>query len=223
VAIPERHSLDGVAQALRKLLTIAALVGCVVGISTLVAISPLLVRAAYHGSDWEQQGNIGQAYGAASALLAALALGLVGMSLMMQHGQAKQAQRWNQRDRTREIVELALTEPAFAQCWGSRFAPEHVDERLFYYTNFVVLNWSYAWEQRLLPERMAREFLRDFFDSEVPRMFWERRGDSHHPRLTLTRADRFIAMMNEEYLRAIRKGPPTRPYEPMVTRVSSRP
>src|SRR6185437_330019 len=117
----------------------------------------------------------------------------------------KRHQRAIRRDCTRDIVKLAINEPAFAQCWGSRFAPDHVDERLFFYTNFVVLNWSFAWEEGDLTEQQARTYLRSFFDSEVPRMFWERHGSIHHPRLTLTRADRFIAMMNEEYLRAIRK------------------
>jgi hypothetical protein len=112
-------------------------------------------------------------------------------------------------------VKLALDEPAYAQCWGSRFAPGHVDERLFFYTNFVVLNWSFAWEEKDLTEEQARTYLCTFFESEVPRMFWERHGQLHHPRLSLTRADRFVAMMNEEYLRAIRKGPPSRPHEPM--------
>jgi hypothetical protein len=67
----------------------------------------------------------------------------------------------------------------------------------------------------LLNERQAREYIRKFFESEIPRMFWERHGDGHHPRLTLTRADRFIALMNEEYMRAIKR-PPERPFAPMA-------
>lgn len=215
MTVPERRLSNGATQVVGRLLIVVALASGVVGMSTLVAVSPLLVDWLYRGGDWTQPGNVGQAYGAASAILAALALGIVGISLILQRTQFKRHQRAKRRDCTRDIVKLALEEPAYAQCWGSRFAPGHVDERLFFYTNFLVLNWSYAWEEGDLTEQQARAYLSRFFDSEVPRMFWERHGPLHHPRITLTKHDRFDAMMNEEYLLAIRKGPPSRPYEPM--------
>jgi hypothetical protein len=215
MTVPERRLVNGATQILGKLFIAVALASGVIGVGALVAVSPFLIDWFYRGGDWTQPGNVGQAYGAASAVLAALALGLVCMSLILQRGQFRRHQRSVRRDCTRDIVKLALEEPAYAQCWGSRFAPGHVDERLFFYTNFVILNWSFAWEEGDLTEQQARTFLGSFFASEVPRMFWERHGQLHHPRLALTRAERFIAMVNEEYLRAIRKGPPTRPYEPM--------
>jgi uncharacterized membrane protein len=198
-----------------KILIVVGLVSGVVGVSAVVAISPILISDLYRDGDWTQPGNIGQAYGAASAILAALALAFVGVSLILQRNQFRRHRRTIRRDCTRDIVKLAIDEPAFAQCWGSRFAPADVDERLFFYTNFVILNWSFAWEEGDLSERQARASLSSFFDSEVPRMFWERNGHFHHSRLTRTKADRFIAMMDEEYLRATRTGPPSRPYEPI--------
>jgi len=74
-----------------------------------------------------------------------------------------------------------MSQPAYAQCWGPRFAPPHVDERLFFYAGFVVLNWSFSWEDRILNEPELRTLLRTYFDSEVPRMYWERHGDWHAP------------------------------------------
>ena len=207
-----RRSLEAVLQALVKLLFVVALTGGLVGISGALAISPAVVRSFQGDPTWP---NNSAAYGGASAILVGLTLAVVCICAVMQARQFRYVQRSIQRDRTREIVRLALDEPGFAQCWGSRFAPPHVDERLFFYTNFIILNWEHAWEHRLLSERQARAHIRTFFDSEVPRMFWERYGDSHHPRLTLTRSERFVALMNEEYLQAIKRGPPSRLFTPM--------
>jgi len=121
-----------------------------------------------------------------------------------------------QRKRTTEVVQLALQEPRFMQCWGSCFSPQQVDERLFVYTNLVVLTWLSAYEHRLLKDPQAREYLKVFFDSEIPRMYWERHGDWHRPRRRLTRSDRFFALVNDEYLTAIKAGPPSREHEPMT-------
>lgn len=217
MTVPERRPVNGASQVVGKLVIVVALALGVVGMSFLVAVSPFLVDSLYRDGDWTRPGNVGQAYGAASAILAALALGIVAVSLILQRTQFRRHQRAIRRDCTRDIVKLVLEDPAYAQCWGSRFAPGHVDERLFFYTNFVVLNWSYAWEEGDLTEQQARAYLSSFFDSEVPRMFWERHGPLHHPRVTLTRDDRFNAMMNEEYLRAIRGGPPSRSYQPLTT------
>jgi hypothetical protein len=217
MTVPERRLASGATHVVGRLLVVVALASGVVGMSALVAVSPLLIHSLYRDGDWTQPGNVGQAYGAASAILAALALGIVGISLVVQHTHFRRRQRAIRRADTRDIVKQALDEPAFAQCWGSRFAPEHIDERLFFYTNFVVLSWSDAWEEGDLTEQQARAYLSSFFDSEIPRMFWERHGPLRHLRLTLTRRDRFDAMMNEEYLRAIRKGPPSRTYEPIAS------
>jgi hypothetical protein len=210
----ESKPLERVAQVLAKLLFIVVLIAGIVGISVAAALSPMIIMSAYGAdADWVEVANIGQAYGAASAMLASLALGVVSASLWMQRSQIKHDQKAILRQSTRDIVTVAMHQPKFGQCWGARFAPDHVDESLFFYTSSVVNLWSHAWEDRLLTEEQARSFMRQFFGSEVPRMFWERHGDWHHPRRTLNRTDRFIALMNEEYLRAVKAGPPTRLYE----------
>jgi hypothetical protein len=163
--------------------------------------------------DWNRAADIGQAYVAASAVLGGGALALVVMSLWLQRVQFRHEERAASRRASQELVKMAINRPQLAQCWGSRFAPAHVDESLFFYTNLVVQTWSHDWESGHLPEEQAREFIQTFFDSQLPRMFWERYGEWHHPTRTRTKADRFIALMNQEYLRAIKAGPPSRPYE----------
>jgi len=210
--------LDKVIRILGKLLSAAVLVGGLVGVLILVILSPVIVMSAYGaGRDWHRAADIGQTYGVASAVLAGGALAVVLASLWLQRGQVRHAKRGFLWRSSREIVAIALEHPEYGQCWGSRFAPDHVDETMFFYTNMIVELWSRTWADRQLTEEHARSYARKFFDSEVPRMFWERHGDWHLPRRTLTHADRFIAIMNEEYLRAIKAGPPSRPYQPPDT------
>ncbi|MEU7868746.1 DUF6082 family protein [Dactylosporangium sp. NPDC049140] len=158
---------------------------------------------------------IGQAYGPASALLSTAALIVVSASVIAQRAASRRAARDDHRRRNRDTVILSMREPAYAQCWGPRFAPLHVDERLFFVAGFVVLNWQFAWEDRVLNERELRVLLRTYFDSEVPRMYWERHGNWPDPQRRWPRRKRFQAIVNEEYLRAIKSGPATRAHEPV--------
>ena len=57
----------------------------------LILVSPLFLRtlARAHGINWSQLSDIGQTYGAASAILSGVALVGVSLSLMVQARQAK--------------------------------------------------------------------------------------------------------------------------------------
>ena len=61
------------------------------GLLSLVLFSPLLLRELTHvkGIDWQQLSNVGQTYGAASAILSGIALVGVVFSLLVQARQAK--------------------------------------------------------------------------------------------------------------------------------------
>ncbi len=210
-------SVDKTIRMLGKAVSAALLLAGLIGASVIISLSPSMLMAAYGtGGDWRQAADIGQAYGATSAILAGGALAAVLVSLLLQRSQFKHARKIALRRSAHEIVMMAIENPQYAQCWGARFAPHDVDESLFFYTNLIVQQWAHAWADQQLTERQARSFIRQFFDSEVPRMFWERHGDWHHPRRTLTHADRFIELMNQEYLRAIKAGPPSRAYDPLA-------
>jgi hypothetical protein len=157
--------------------------------------------------DYSRISDIGQAYGAASAMISAVALGVV---VAGQIRQTRRARLQALSDMTDELVRLAMDEPMYRQCWGARMAPEGIDEALFYYCNLMIKSWKTAWELRDLPEAQARAYLASFFQSEIPRLFWQQHGQWQlHAKLTSRRA-RFVMMINEEYLKAIHSGPPVR-------------
>jgi hypothetical protein len=196
---------------LRRLLVmmIAALAFALAMVSVL-SFPLLLGRLFTSVDDYSRISDIGQAYGAASAVISAVALGVVVL------GQYRQAHR----DRlqalsamTDELVQLAMDEPMYRQCWGARMAPDDIDEALFYFCNRMIKSWKLAWELRDLSEAQARAYLASFFESEIPRLFWQQHGQWQMQAKLTNRRARFVVMINEEYLRAIHDGPPTRARE----------
>ncbi|MFF5077993.1 DUF6082 family protein [Actinoplanes sp. NPDC000266] len=145
-----------------------------------VLVTPLVLGRLYAaGGDYSRLSDIGQAYGAASAMIAALTLGVVLAGLAVQRRQLRDDRLRALMDKTDVLVKLAMDEPVYRQCWGARIAPDGMDEDVFYYCNAIVNTWKQAWELRDLPEAQLRGYLERFFDSEVPRLFWRLHGDWH--------------------------------------------
>jgi uncharacterized protein DUF6082 len=199
-------------------LSIILLGGTMVG----VVISPVLLNAFYaDGRDYSVSADVGQAFGGASALIGCMTLFAVLGSVIIQHHQLKEIQRDKHAESTDALVLMAVDNPRFRQCWGARVAPDGIEEDLFYYCSHVLKGWARAWELRKIDERQAREYLRCFFDSEVPRLFFEKYGDWHRRGQTRNHRERFQEFANEEYLRAIKSGPPLRRYERYPAREST--
>ena len=59
-------------------------------------------------------------------------------------------------------------------------------------------------------EIRVREYLRGFFDAEIPRLFWERHSEWHRRGRSRSRREPFRDFVNDEYLRVLRAGPPSR-------------
>ncbi len=197
------------------LLVIGILVFAVAMTATVFA--PLVLSRFYASDeDYSRVSEIGQAYGAAPAVASTLALGGVLIGLAMQYRQYTDSRLQKLEDSTEELVRMAMAEPFYQQCWGGRVAPDGLDERLFLYCTRVMKTWRKAWLLNDLTEDQARSYLKLFFDSEIPRLFWKLHGDINMQTSSSNRHERFRAMVNEEYLRAEKAGPPSRRYEPRV-------
>jgi hypothetical protein len=129
-----------------------------------VLLIPLILgRLVTSEGDYSRISDIGQAYGAASAVISAVALGLV---VLGQYRQAHRARLQALFDMTDELVQLAMDEPMYRQCWGTRMAPDDIDEALFYYCNRMIKSWKIAWELRDLSEAQARAYLASFSERD---------------------------------------------------------
>ncbi|MEV4423555.1 DUF6082 family protein [Patulibacter sp. NPDC049589] len=180
-----------------------------------VALTPLLLGRLYAAShDYSRLSDIGQAYGAASAVIATVALGVVLAGLMLQYRQFTASRLQALTDAEDQLILIAMKDPHYRQCWGALVAPADVDEGDYYYCNMILTNWKRAWQLRDLSEAQVRAYLVNFFESEISRRFWRDKGDWHKKVKPAGRRARLIEIINEEYLRAEKSGPPSRPYEP---------
>jgi hypothetical protein len=188
-----------------------------------LVISPLLLGLIFAGgADYAVAGNVGQAYGAASAVIAGIALFVVLASVVVQYRQFKVMRIQSMVEFNEELVLLAMENPAYRQCWGARISPDSIDEGLFYYCSKVIKVWTIAWELGDIDEPQVRAYLKNFFDSEVPRRYWEMHGVWHRGGSRRNRRARFLELINEELANA-KKGPPGRGYEDFLTPIDGFP
>lgn len=86
----------------------------------LVALSPLALRALDSGDqvDWNRLSNIGETYGAVSAVVAAVALLGVLVSLVIQSRETKAARANARRAHHVELMRMAMDDRRYMECWG---------------------------------------------------------------------------------------------------------
>ncbi|MET8251417.1 DUF6082 family protein [Micromonospora sp. NPDC005197] len=130
------------------------------------------------GYDWPLLGNVGQTYGAASAILAALALIGVVASLALQAREAKAAREQALRALHTDLLKMAIDDPALLECWGP--IEDAVDVEWFrkhVYANLIVSHWQLMWEVDVLTAQHLEVLADQFFKGHVGRRFWaEARG-----------------------------------------------
>src|SRR5690242_93952 len=93
----------------------------VLAVLAAIALSPLALLAfkRTNGVDWTRLSEIGQTYGAASAVVSALALGGVALSLFLQTRQSRAEQVQAIRGIHTELVRMELEDlPLYLPCWG---------------------------------------------------------------------------------------------------------
>src|SRR5262245_15213316 len=111
--MPERRGVGFGTLVVVLIIFVAAMIG--------VAASPIIVGMVFvHDGDYSIIGDVGQAYGAASAMLAGVALFVVLASVVMQYRQFKAAQLQILADSNKLLVLLAMENPGYRQCWGAR-------------------------------------------------------------------------------------------------------
>ncbi|MEV6813701.1 DUF6082 family protein, partial [Micromonospora sp. NPDC051296] len=168
------------------------------------------------GYDWPLLGNVGQAYGAASAILAGLALTGVVASLIIQAREAKAAREQALRALHTDLLKMAIDDPGLLECWGPIGQSTDLEWfRKHVYTNLIVSHWQLMWEVDLLSEPHLEVLADQFFKGAAGRRFW---AEARGPRMkaeTSRRARRFTAVVDDRYHAAIATGPPVDSREPI--------
>jgi hypothetical protein len=190
-----------------------AVFAAVAGVLGLILLSPLMLRGidSLGGADWTRLSEIGQTYGAASAILSALALGGVAVSLFFQARQARAQQIQVVREYYRELVRMTLDNPeVYLPCHRPIKLPG-LDLHGKRQHLFVRLRMNYAAmasEVGVMDEStLRRDLLEGLFQGTAGREYWQ---EARHRLLVSRRraTRRFVRIVDEEYSKAIAAGPP---------------
>lgn len=208
-----RYARHGhLSDASKRALLVSALIAVVVAVLALVAVSPLALRqlASLHGVHWSQLSDIGQTYGAASALLTGLALiGVVG-SMVFQVRAIRISQEQATREQHAHLVEMALTDPVYQRAWGGLHDVYGNSDkyRQHGYINLIMSFWRDHYVLGELREHELRSLAASLFRGEAGRAFWTDTRDMRLETAGGSRDRRFCWIMDEELQKAILAGPP---------------
>ena len=191
--------------------TVVATTGLVAAIA-FASPAALALADLFWKPDWRHLADIGQAYGAASAIFSALAVAGVAASLVYQARALRLARVQAIRTTHWELLTMAMERPnllapaaGLKQWQATTIRPEQ-----FWYATAFVNYWHSAFDAGLHTEASLRDgSLPNFFASEVGRQWWT---TSHSAKTWRASVDpvtrRFARLLDDEHAKAAAAGPP---------------
>jgi hypothetical protein len=170
----------------------------------LVAGSPFALSSiARFEPNWALLSNIGQTYGAISALLAAIGISGVAITIVLQIRESQRSRADAIRQRHYDLSRMAMDDPSLTEISeGSTQFSSFKERKLMMYVNLQLQFWLMLWEIDNLPENTLRGYLIDLFETGPGRRYWKTFGV---PRMSMEtgarKEERFFRVVNEEYLR----------------------
>src|ERR1035438_1363733 len=152
--------------------------------------------------DWVLLGNVGQAYGGVSALISAIALVGVVVSLLVQARQHSLDRITSIRGRQAQIYAIVREDPQlYWPIIGGDFDNERSVQRWTFTIEFLQYNAA-GYETGLVPEKNLRnEVFPAFFRYEENRKYWEITNRDWLELSLTKRGRRFVRIANEELAR----------------------
>lgn len=208
-----------VSVAIRRVVRSAALwtgmLLVVTGFIALVLLSPLILRqlGSFNGVEWANLSNVGQTYGAASAILSAVALLGVSLSLLVQARQAYTERIKITRERHMEMLKIILEEPDTYHPVTTTTRQSEVEARRAIFSNMWMNYARIGFGVGVLSEDDVRnDIMRPAFKSAPMREHWAGARRYWKGRYIEDRRERlFVKIVDDEYLKALASGPPRVP------------
>lgn len=179
----------------------------------LVVLSPLALRALDNGAevDWNRLSNIGETYGAVSAIVAAVALLGVMISLVIQSREASAVRKSTRRAHHVELMRMAMDDPRYMECWGPYLTETFAAEGQYTYVNLIVAHWYSEYQVGEMTDNLLRATAASVFASAPGRTYWRNAGTFWRDNYSGRRARRFHRVLEDVYQEAIKKPPSTPP------------
>lgn len=178
----------------------------------LVVASPLALRGLDgKAQDWSRLSDIGQTYGAVSAIIAAIALAGVVISVVIQSREARAARRTAQRGHQLELLRMAMDDPRYMEVWGRYLTDSFTAESQFTYANLIFSFWHAEYMLGEISDLQLRASSANVFASVPGRTYWQHTGTRWRDIYSGRRARRFYEVAEETYQEAIKQPPSTPP------------
>jgi Family of unknown function (DUF6082) len=142
-----------------------------------IVISPLALEAVSHifNLNWTTLSNVGQAYGAVSALIAGFALFGIAASVYLQAREIRYNRWAGERARHFELMRMAIENPFYQNAFALPDIPKDA-ATMSGYINLLFYNWSMTYEFGDISERALRLLLSDVLYTDAGRAYWQRFG-----------------------------------------------
>jgi hypothetical protein len=162
--------------------------------------------------DWPRLSNVGQTYGGVSALLTALALIGVVISILYQVHGVNIAREQARRTFHNELLRMELDNPVYMEAlgapWGMQIAADYDSLRKFNFIHMWVSFWQSRYVLNEMPEAELRaEAASGLFRGTAGRSYWAATR-AIRMEIATGRALQFSRILEEEYDKAVAKGPP---------------
>lgn len=169
------------------------------------AASPLLLLAIDRWVilDWPRLSEIGQAYDAASALLAGVAVVGVAISLLMQLRQIRISQVQAARMMHMELMRMLTSDPLLRLTSSSAVDVSEQEWRKNIYTNLFFKYLEMGYEIGHISEVSLRQHFAGQFRLTHAREFWRRVGDTYRVDAATKATRRTYKIVEEEHRRAL--------------------
>ncbi|MFB9727201.1 DUF6082 family protein [Haloechinothrix salitolerans] len=169
-----------------------------------VPFSPLILQllAENNDVDWGYAAEVAQAYGPASTLLSAAALGGVTISLLVQNREARANRNHSQRTFHHELLKMAMDDLIYLECWGPRNWATIREEKQSMYVNLIISFWQMDHESGRLNDKLLGEVSEELFRGRAGRSYWNKFGDKRITRAQTSKQKRFVRILNNEFKKA---------------------
>lgn len=168
--------------------------------SLLVLASPLALGYLDDAGDrdWRRLSEIGQTYGAVSALLAMVALGGVALSLALQARSARLERDHAYRSVHLGLIEMAIQNPDLLDCFAFGTATSTAERRQNLYCNQLYQALEMGYGVGAISDDYLRSSAREVLGAPAGSRWW-RETRPHRPRPRDRSSQRVLAVLDEEW------------------------
>ena len=188
----------------RRGLLAALLTTVCIAIIAMVILSPFALTMLKHlNRNWGELSNIGQTYGAISALISSLALGGVIVSLLYQARDGRTAREQSMRSLQQQLIRMEIDDPTFMDAtgapWNLPIPADSASIREYLYLHMWVSFWAGQYVMGEMPIESVKAVARnELFSSRAGRTYWTAVGQRMLDTST-GRYHRFTRLLDEEY------------------------